>query len=51
MLNMIGLDFYGKRHTEFDLIRIKKAHAHATMMAAFEFGYATVKSVDEYLSV
>ena len=27
MLNMIGLDFYGKRHTEFDLIRIKKAQA------------------------
>ncbi|WP_025857565.1 hypothetical protein [Pseudomonas sp. CHM02] len=25
MLNMIDLDFYGKRHTEFDLTRIIKA--------------------------
>jgi nicotinamidase-related amidase len=26
------------------------AHAHAAAMASFEFGYATVKSVDDYLS-
>lgn len=31
-------------------VNVPAAQAHATMMAAFEFGYATVKSVDEYLS-
>lgn len=31
-------------------VNVPAAHAHATMMAAFEFGYATVKSVDAYLS-
>lgn len=30
-------------------VNVPSAHVHATMMAAFEFGYATVKSVDEYL--
>ncbi|WP_349970054.1 cysteine hydrolase family protein [Pseudomonas caspiana] len=34
----------------FGGVNVPAAHAHATMMAAFEFGYATVKSVDEYLS-
>lgn len=29
---------------------VPAAHAHAAMMAAFEFGYASVKSVDDYLS-
>ncbi|MCV2223978.1 cysteine hydrolase family protein [Pseudomonas mercuritolerans] len=31
-------------------VNVPSAHVHATMMAALEFGYATVKSVDEYLS-
>lgn len=31
-------------------VTVPAAHAHATMMAAFEFGYASVKSVEEYLS-
>ncbi|MGN2406701.1 cysteine hydrolase family protein [Pseudomonas syringae] len=31
-------------------VNVPSTHVHATMMAAFEFGYATVKSVDEYLS-
>ncbi|WP_415767597.1 cysteine hydrolase family protein [Pseudomonas sp. ZB1P45] len=31
-------------------VNVPAAQAHAAMMAAFEFGYATVKSVDEYLS-
>lgn len=31
MLNMIGRDFYGKRHTEFDLIRIKKPRRKASI--------------------
>ncbi|WP_122771456.1 isochorismatase family protein, partial [Pseudomonas viridiflava] len=35
---------------KFGGVNVPAAHAHATMMAAFEFGYATVKSVDEYLS-
>ncbi|MBI6855938.1 cysteine hydrolase [Pseudomonas cichorii] len=34
----------------FGGVNVPAAHAHATMMAAFEFGYATVKSVDEYLT-
>lgn len=34
----------------FGGVNIPAAHAHATMMAAFEFGYATVKSVEDYLS-
>ena len=34
----------------FGGVKVPAAHAHATMMAAFEFGYATVKAVDEYLS-
>ena len=32
-------------------VDVTAAQAHAAVMAAFEFGYATVKSVDEYLSV
>lgn len=31
-------------------VTVPAAHAHAAMMAAFEFGYGTVKSVDDYLS-
>ncbi|MNF80609.1 Streptothricin hydrolase [compost metagenome] len=34
----------------FGGVTVPAAYAHATMMAAFEFGYATVKAVDEYLS-
>lgn len=34
----------------FGDVNVPAAQAHATMMAAFEFGYATVKSVDDYLS-
>ena len=30
-------------------VTVPAAHVHAALMAAFEFGYATVKSVDEYL--
>jgi nicotinamidase-related amidase len=31
-------------------VGVPAAQVHAAMMAAFEFGYGTVKSVDEYLS-
>ncbi|VVO92657.1 hypothetical protein PS850_02434 [Pseudomonas fluorescens] len=31
-------------------VTVPAAQAHAAMMAAFEFGYASVKSVDDYLS-
>lgn len=31
-------------------VNVPSDHVHATMMAAFEFGYATVSSVDKYLS-
>ncbi|EPM51143.1 isothiocyanate resistance protein SaxB, partial [Pseudomonas syringae pv. actinidiae ICMP 19103] len=34
----------------FGGVTVPAAQTHAAMMAAFEFGYATVKSVDEYLS-
>lgn len=34
----------------FGGVKVPAAQAHATMMAAFEFGYATVKSVDDYLT-
>jgi nicotinamidase-related amidase len=34
----------------FHGVNVPAAQAHAAMMAAFEFGYATVKSVDDYLS-
>ena len=30
-------------------VTVPAAHTHAAMMAAFEFGYGTVKSVDDYL--
>ncbi|CRM36618.1 cysteine hydrolase [Pseudomonas brassicacearum] len=33
----------------FHGVTVPAAQAHATMMAAFEFGYANVISVDEYL--
>ncbi len=33
----------------FHGVTVPAAQAHATMMAAFEFGYASVISVDEYL--
>ncbi|KQB51836.1 Isochorismatase [Pseudomonas endophytica] len=31
-------------------VTVPAAQTHAALMAAFEFGYATVRSVDEYLS-
>ncbi len=34
----------------FGGVTVPAAHTHAAMMAAFEFGYATVKSVGDYLS-
>lgn len=34
----------------FGGVTVPAAHVHAAMMAAFAFGYGTVKSVDEYLS-
>ena len=34
----------------FGGVTVPAAHTHAVMMAALEFGYATVKSVDDYLS-
>ncbi|MBC7857851.1 MAG: cysteine hydrolase [Burkholderiaceae bacterium] len=34
----------------FGGVTVPAAHVHAAMMAAFEFGYGTVKSADEYLS-
>lgn len=34
----------------FGGVTVQAEHVHAAMMAAFAFGYATVKSVDEYLS-
>jgi nicotinamidase-related amidase len=34
----------------FGGVNVPAAHTHAAMMAAFEFGYGTVKSVDDYLS-
>lgn len=35
---------------EFGGVTVPAAQVHAAMMAAFAFGYATVKSTDEYLS-
>ncbi|KWT05088.1 Isochorismatase [Pseudomonas syringae pv. avii] len=34
----------------FGGVTVPAAQTHAAMMAAFEFGYAAVKSVDDYLS-
>lgn len=34
----------------FGGVTVPAAQVHATMMAAFEFGYGTVKSTDEYLA-
>lgn len=34
----------------FGGVTVPAAHTHAAMMAALEFGYATVKSVEDYLS-
>ncbi|HDS1735611.1 MULTISPECIES: cysteine hydrolase family protein [Pseudomonas] len=34
----------------FGGVSVPAAQTHAAMMAAFEFGYATVKSADDYLS-
>ena len=31
-------------------VAVPAAHVHAALMAAFEFGYCTVESVDDYLS-
>lgn len=33
----------------FGGVNVPAAHVHAAIMAAFEFGYAAVKSVDDYL--
>lgn len=35
---------------EFNGVSVPAAHAHATMMAAFEFGYGTVTSTQAYLA-
>ncbi|HHG5368160.1 TPA: cysteine hydrolase family protein [Pseudomonas aeruginosa] len=35
---------------EFNGVKVPAAQVHAAMMAAFAFGYGTVKSTDEYLS-
>ena len=35
---------------EFNGVKVPAAQVHAAMMAAFEFGYGTVKSTDEYLT-
>jgi len=35
---------------KFNGVNVPAAQVHATMMAAFEFGYGTVKCVDDYLS-
>jgi nicotinamidase-related amidase len=35
---------------EFDGVSVPAAHVHAAMMAAFEFGYGTVKSTQAYLA-
>lgn len=35
---------------EFNGMSVPAAQVHAAMMAAFEFGYGTVKSTDEYLT-
>ena len=35
---------------EFNGMSVPAAQVHAAMMAAFEFGYGTVKSTDEYLA-
>lgn len=35
---------------EFNGVSVPAAQVHAAMMAAFEFGYGTVKSTDEYLA-
>lgn len=35
---------------EFGGVKVPAAHVHAGMMAAFEFGYGTVKSTEEFLS-
>ena len=35
----------------FGGVTVPAAHVHAAMMAAFEFGYAAVKSVDDFLSI
>jgi len=34
----------------FNGLTVPAAHVHAALMSAFEFGYAAVQSVDEYLS-
>ena len=38
----LDLSFHG--------VTVPAAHVHAALMAAFEFGYATVQSVDDYLA-
>lgn len=35
---------------KFDGVSVPAAHVHAAMMAAFEFGYGTVKSTQAYLA-
>ena len=34
----------------FNGVSVPAAHVHATMMAAFEFGYAQVMSTEQYLN-
>ncbi|WP_144934345.1 cysteine hydrolase family protein [Pseudomonas alabamensis] len=34
----------------FKGVNVPASHVHAAMMAAFEFGYGTVRSVDDYLA-
>ncbi len=35
---------------EFNGVTVPAAQVHAAMMAAFEFGYASVTSTDDYLA-
>jgi nicotinamidase-related amidase len=44
-------DACASRDLEFDGVRVPAAHAHAAFMAALGFGYATMRSTDEYLGV
>lgn len=43
-------DACATRDLAFGGVTVPAAHVHAAMMAAFQFGYGTVKSTDEYLA-
>lgn len=43
-------DACATRDLAFNGVAVPAAHVHAAMMAAFEFGYGTVKSTQDYLS-